>query len=47
MKKACLADFSASAMSARQGQDPQGLEAKPASATGAAGDAQTPSEPTP
>ena len=37
----------ASAMSARQGQDPQGLEAKPASATGAAGDAQTPSEPTP
>lgn len=36
---------SASAMSA-EGQDPQGLGAKPASATGEAGDAQTP-EPTP
>lgn len=33
----------ASAMSAREGQDRNGLEAKPASATGEAGDAQPPS----
>lgn len=35
-----IARLIASAMSVRQDQDPQGLEAQPASATGAAGDAR-------